>query len=254
MLIGARAGRALAAARLAPVLALTALLTGGAAWGPRPQLPLLDGEAAPAPYRWVNPPPRQAAGNQPPTSARVTLPLRAAGTALGAHRTGDGQAVVFLDRGAIPRRDGAARVELAIDPADPATLAPPPPGLVIVGNAYRVHARYAGGPPVTAVQGRSSIALRYPLLGTNPPRHPQHPRLLTSPDGRAWKALPSAHILATHQVTGPFTAPGWFAVASPAPPAPAARAPVLLTAAALALVLAAAALRRRAAARGGARR
>jgi hypothetical protein len=174
--------------------------------------PLLDGLAPPTPYRWVNPPPDLAASNKPPASARFTLELTPNGSRLGAFSTSDGQINLVLSEGAVPPQPGQTGVDVAVDPADPATLAPPPSGLVSAGNAYRIQASYRpSGATVETLGGQSSIGLVYPLLGTavaDPGGH----QVLSSPDGRAWAALPSTDTPGSHQVSAALTRTGYVQV------------------------------------------
>jgi hypothetical protein len=174
--------------------------------------PLLDGLAPPTPYRWVNPPPEQAANNKPPASTRFTVELTAQGSRLGAFSTGDGQINLVLSEGAIPARPGQTGVEVAVDPVDPATLGPPPAGLIVAGNAYRIQASYRpSGRKVQTLGGQSSVGLVYPLLATavaDPSGHV----VLSSADGRAWERLPSTDTPGTHQVSAGLKRTGYVEV------------------------------------------
>ena len=174
--------------------------------------PLLDGLAPPTPYRWVNPPPEQAANNKPPASTRFTVELTAQGSRLGAFSTSDGQINLVLSEGAIPARPGQTGVEVAVDPVDPATLGPAPSGLVVAGNAYRIQASYRpSGRKVETLGGQSSVGLVYPLLATavaDPGGHV----VLSSADGRAWERLPSTDTPGTHQVSAGLHRTGYVEV------------------------------------------
>jgi hypothetical protein len=221
--------------------------------------PLLDGLAPPVPYRWVKPPPDLAASNKPPASLRVSVELAATGSRIGAFATSDGQFNLVLSEGAVPARPGQTSVAVSIDPVDPATLGPAPPGLLVAGNAYRVQARYRpSGAKIDTLGGRSSVGLVYPLLATavaNPAGH----LVLASADGRGWQRLQSTDTPGTHQVSAGLTTTGWVEVAVP-PAGPGGggngRGRVLLLAGAVAalLVLAAVLARRRLAATGPAGR
>ena len=174
--------------------------------------PLLDGLAPPTPYRWVNPPPEQAANNKPPPSTRFTVELTAQGSRLGAFSTSDGQINLVLSEGAIPARPGQTGVEVAVDPIDPATLGPAPSGLIVAGNAYRIQAGYRpSGRKVETLGGQSSVGLVYPLLATavaDPSGHV----VLSSADGRAWERLPSTDTPGTHQVSAGLNRTGYVEV------------------------------------------
>ena len=174
--------------------------------------PLLDGLAPPTPYRWVNPPPEQAANNKPPASTRFTVELTPQGSRLGAFSTSDGQINLVLSEGAIPARPGQTGVEVAVDPVDPATLGPAPAGLVVAGNAYRIQASYRpSGRKVETLGGQSSVGLVYPLLATavaDPGGHV----VVSSGDGRAWERLPSTDTPGTHQVSAGLRRTGYVQV------------------------------------------
>jgi hypothetical protein len=228
---------------------VVALYLAGAAVSGRASIlarrPLLDGLAPPTPYRWVTPPPDLAASNKPPASTRFTVELTATGSRLGAFSTSDGQINLVLSEGAVPAKSGQTGVEVAVDPVDPATLGPAPPGLVVAGNAYRIQASYQpSGDEVAALGGQSSVGLVYPLLATavaDPGGH----QLLSSADGRAWEALASTDTPGTHQVSARLARTGYVQVGV----APAAgsgggdsRSRVLLLASAVAVVIVGAAL------------
>jgi hypothetical protein len=210
------------ASRTRPGLALlagvviVALYLAGAALSGRASIltrrPLLDGLAPPTPYRWVNPPPEMAASNKPPASTRFTVDLTPEGSQLGAFSTSDGQINLVLSQGTVPARSGQTGVEVAVDPVDPGTLGPAPPGLVTAGNAYRIQASYQpSGDEVEALGGQSSVGLVYPLLATavaDPGGH----QVLSSADGQAWEALQSTDTPGTHQVSARLARTGYVVV------------------------------------------
>jgi hypothetical protein len=197
-------------------LGIVALYLAGAAVSGRASIlarrPLLDGLAPPTPYRWVSPPPEMAASNKPPASTRFTADLGPEGSQLGAFSTGDGQINLVLSQGAVPARPGQTGVEFTVDPVDPATLGPPPSGLVTAGNAYRIQASYQpSGDEVGPLGGQSSVGLVYPLLATavaDPGGH----QILSSADGQAWEALPSTDTPGTHQVSSRLARTGYVMV------------------------------------------
>jgi hypothetical protein len=246
-------------------IGIAVLYLAGAALSGRASLlarrPLLDGLAPPVPYRWVKPPPDLAASNKAPASLRVSVELTATGSRLGAFSTSDGQLNLVLSEGAVPASQGQTSVAVSIDPVDPATLGPAPSGLIVAGNAYRIQASYRpSGGKVTALGGRSSVGLVYPLLATavaDPSGH----LVLASADGRSWQRLRSTDTPGTHQVSAELDTTGYVAAA--VPPAGAGdggggngRGRVLLLASAVAalLVLAALLARRRLATTGAAAR
>jgi hypothetical protein len=246
-------------------IGIAVLYLAGAALSGRASLlarrPLLDGLAPPVPYRWVKPPPDLAASNKAPASLRFSVELTATGSRLGAFSTSDGQLNLVLSEGAVPASQGQTSVAVSIDPVDPATLGPAPSELIVAGNAYRIQASYRpSGGKVTALGGRSSVGLVYPLLATavaDPSGH----LVLASADGRSWQRLRSTDTPGIHQVSAELDTTGYVAVA--VPPAGAGgggggngRGRVLLLASAVAalLVLAALLARRRLATTGAAAR
>jgi hypothetical protein len=177
--------------------------------------PLLDGLAPPTPYRWVDPPPGLAASNKPPASISFEVKLTAEGSELGAFSTSDGQVNLVLSQGAVPASPGQTAVEVSIEPLDPAGLEPPPPGLLVAGNAYRIQASYRpSGRTVDALGGQSSVGLVYPLLST-PVASPSGHLVLASPDGRSWRRLQSTDTPGTHQVSAGLGQTGYVEVGIP---------------------------------------
>jgi hypothetical protein len=235
-----------------------AALSGRAS--PLTRRPLLDGLAPPVPYRWVKPPPDLAASNKPPASLRASVKLTATGSQIGAFATSDGQINLVLSEGAVPAQAGQTSVAVSIDPVDPATLAPAPPGLLVAGNAYRIQAAYRPSSARTdTLGGRSSVGLVYPLLATaiaSPSGH----LVLASADGRGWQRLQSTDTPGTHQVSAGLATTGYVMAAVP-PAGPGGgggnrRGRVLLLAGGVAVLLVVAAVlaRRRLAAAGAASR
>jgi hypothetical protein len=243
---------------------IAVLYLAGAALSGRASLlarrPLLDGLAPPVPYRWVKPPPDLAASNKEPVSLRFSVKLGATGSQLGAFSTSDGQFNLVLSEGAVPASQGQTSVAVSVDPVDPATLGPPPPGLLLAGNAYRIQASYRpSGGRIDTLGGRSSVGLIYPLLATavaDPSGH----LVLASADGQSWQRLESTDTPGTHQVSAGLGITGYVVAA--VPPAGTGgsrgdgRGRILLAATAVAalLVLAALLARRRLATAGAARR
>jgi hypothetical protein len=163
----------------------------GGAWlsgsaSPMARRPLLDGSIIPQPYRWVAPPPAFADTNKPPDSGEFTVTFTGSTSDAGVFSTNDQQASVVLSRGAITRVGGARSVHLTVDPLDPATAGPPPHGLTVLGNVYRIEATYdPGGAPVTKFLKQPLVVLVYPALVT----HGLDRNLLFAPDGRNWTEL-----------------------------------------------------------------
>ena len=163
----------------------------GGAWlsgsaSPMARRPLLDGSIIPQPYRWVAPPPAFADKNKLPDSGEFTVAFNGNRSDAGVFSTNDQQASVVLSLGAIPGMGGARSVHLTIDPLDPATAGPPPHGLTVLGNVYRIEATYEpGGAPVTKFQKQPLVVLVYPALVT----HGLERKLLFAPDGQDWTQL-----------------------------------------------------------------
>jgi hypothetical protein len=210
-----------------------------------PVLPVFDGLAPPAPYRWVSPPPDLAAQNDSPYPGLGSVSLGRKEPFTVATR--DGQAEVSGSSNAFPSQHGARSVRIAISPLDPETIGPPPKGLAIVGNAYRFRADYSPCCGQATLQRRVTIMLRFPTRSTE----------LVRWSGRAWEREPARVVGSTLQIFGTPTRLGIFAAAGPRQRG---RGPSLLTwvavvLAALALFMAALTwyLRRRRE-RGGGRR
>ena len=201
-----------------------------------------------------------AARRLAPASLRASVKLTATGSQIGAFATSDGQFNLVLSEGAVPARQAETSVAVSVDPVDPSTLGPAPPGLIVASNAYRIQAAYRpSGARIDTLGGRSSVGLVYPLLTTaiaNPSGH----LVLASTDGRSWQRLQSTDTPGTHQVSAPLGTTGYVMAAVP-PAGPGGgggngRGRVLLLAGGVAVLLVLAALlaRRRLAATGPARR
>jgi hypothetical protein len=146
--------------------------------------PLLDGYQGAPLYRWVSPPPELAATNVPPAAGEFTVPLTERGSRPDVLTTDDAQATVILTEGTFPPADEQDEVKLTIDPLDPANLSPPDPPLRIVGNVYRIEARYEpSGERVRAIESPLEVILIYPL--TSDASVGQH-RVIASKDGMRW--------------------------------------------------------------------
>ncbi len=247
---GRRASRLSIASGMTVMLAYLAGAALSGQLSPLARRPLLDGLAPPPPYRWVKPPPELSSGNRPPSGATSTVPLGPAGSSVTAISTSDGQANLVMEAGAIAPAAGQRSVHVAIQPVDPATLAAPPSGLVLAGNAYRVRFSYQpSGRPVKTPAGRSTVSLIYPVLPI-PVSSPFDYAILSSTDGRAWARQSSTATPGSHQVSSTLPAPGYVIAAVPRAPAEQAapnRTPLFagLAAAAALIAVAAIALARR---------
>ncbi|HEY7876269.1 MAG TPA: hypothetical protein VIG64_14230, partial [Actinomycetota bacterium] len=181
-----------------------------------PDAPLLDGLSPPPPYRWVNPPPELESGNQAPEPGTFTLDLNRKGSTAGAFSTPDSQATVIISEGSIEAAPGADSVALEITPLDPATLAKPPSGLELAGNAYEIVARYEPlGEPVeeTTTGADQRVVLVYPAVAGEPEHDPV--TMLHSSAGGRWERLETRDSGATQQAQVTFESFGYFVVARP---------------------------------------
>jgi hypothetical protein len=205
-------------AALTGLLAAGAYLAGALASGgfsPWARRPLLDGLAPRAPYRWVKPPPELAASNKPPSDGHFEVKLTATGSEVGAFSTQDTQVTLIMGENAFKPSPGQSAVAVDVAPLGPATLGPPPGGLLVAGNAYRIDASYLSAKrKIDKADGELSIGLVYPLLAT-PVADPAGHVLLHSRDGRDWRQLPSVDVPATHQVNAQLTELGYVMVAIP---------------------------------------
>jgi hypothetical protein len=137
-----------------------------AALGLLPGAPLLDGLAPPPAYRWVDPPPELRGSNQTPAALGASVTLTASGSQAADLATGDEQVQLELPAGAFPPAPEQVALSVTVQPLDPAGLPPPPAGIAIQGNAYRIAVTYVpSGATATAVQP-VDVILRYPVDAT----------------------------------------------------------------------------------------
>ena len=172
----------------------------------RPVLPLFDGFAPPTPYAWVNPPPERAGDNVAPKGADREFLLGPDGAPASNAATDDAQAIVGLNQGSVPANPPDTAVRVRITPGDAGTLAPLPPGLRAVSNAYRVELTYVPSQtPVTRLGATGTVALTAAENGD---------RLLFSPDGQAWQELAFRPYGTDHGLFTELETPGWYLVAA----------------------------------------
>jgi hypothetical protein len=152
--------------------------------------PVLDGFAPPPPYRWVNPPSDQAAGNQAPSSGRFEVKFDADGvSAADVLSTDDLQVTLILSDGSFASASGQRSAVVTVQPLDPAKLGPPPAGLRVSGNAYKIAAAYRpGGAAIKKLALDVQLTLVYP---PSPDGLIHRHAIIRSPDGTTWTALPS---------------------------------------------------------------
>jgi hypothetical protein len=174
--------------------------------------PLFDGFAPPPPYNWVKPPRAFAAGNQVPKPSSFDVALAPTGSVVSGGSSQDGQVIFSMPAGSIAAHPPDTKVKVDITPLDPATLAPPPPGVAADGNAYRVDLSYQpSATPVAALAAPSDVFFVVPQPAQ---------ALLFSADGTAWQPLPARPASDPTQVGGALSRPGFYlAVAPPVAPA-----------------------------------
>jgi hypothetical protein len=172
--------------------------------------PLLDGIGPPQPYRWVNPPPDLASGNQPPSSGVFHVPLGAGGSTARTFVTSDNQITIVVPQGAYADEPGQIEVTLKVDPLDPATLAPPGADLTIFGNAYRLQTTYQPSGSKAPLELPLDAILLYPVT---PDLHASVHTLYTSPNGKRWTAQEGSDSLAQQLAEGPMPTLGYVVVA-----------------------------------------
>ncbi|HVM12567.1 MAG TPA: hypothetical protein VM638_08865, partial [Actinomycetota bacterium] len=142
-------------------------------------LPVFDGVAPVAPYRWVNPPPEMAQGNQPPESGEQVIEADADVKALAAF-TLDAQASMTAADPAFGEHPDERSVRVTVRPLDPETLGPPPEGLGYQGNAYEFAATFQPSGEPARLEQVATVVLRYPIHATT---------VLRKVDG-GWERLP----------------------------------------------------------------
>jgi hypothetical protein len=222
-------------------VALIYLVVAWITWrsGTVPFRPVYDGLAPIPAYRWVNPPPEFAADNEPPFPGMTSLHIGPDGTDAATLTVSDAQATVVLREASFEPSGAADTVRVDIIPLDPATIGPPPAGLRLDGNAYRVEAVYLPGSRPAELSQPAHVFLRYPIHATS----------LLRWGGTSWEPLTTNVIPGNAQVWGETDELGVFVPAveegaSP-PPAPGSGGPsvvVILISVAASVVAAALAL------------
>lgn len=184
------------------------------------ELPLLDGLAPPAPYRWAKPPAERARDNERPLRGEGEVVFDNGESKPASIGTGDGQATVVFPFKAIAPVEGASTVRVQISPADARRFAAPPEGLGFDGNAYTVTAAYVGSDVPLVLQGQPNLILRYATHATT---------LLRLEPTRRWGRVRAAQypgslqLVATVERLGTYAAagqptdrlpvPGWVSLA-----------------------------------------
>ena len=180
------------------------LVTAPMTWRDVPARLLYEGEAPPAPYHWVNPPPDLARDNQPPTGGTGQIGLNPTGSGSASILTDDAQAGVIFPHDSVAPRPGVTAAVVRITPVDPAKVAAPPPGLVFDGNGYRVEAAYQRDGPIVL---RRAVT---PVL-----RYPRHATVLLRWSNGAWTTLDTKRVQAALQIFAASDRLGMFVAARP---------------------------------------
>jgi len=219
---GAAAGGLLAGAA---VLSVVLGVVGG--------IPLFDGLAPPAAYRWVKPPPELRTGNKAPAGTVAPVALGPGGSAAAVVGTPDDQVLVSLPAGAFPQSPGQTGLQVTVQPLDPASLPPPPAGIAAQGNAYRVAVSYVPSGATATATKPVDVMLRYPVDAT------EVILLAGPPSEPAWEPLPTTLESASLAVDATTTQLGVMAAAGSSPSSGPRRTPGwVYLAAAAALVVA----------------
>jgi hypothetical protein len=143
--------------------------------------------------------------------------MKSSGTVGGVVSTRDLQVTLIFKDGAFASAQGASGVDVVVTPLDPGSLAAPPGGLVISGNAYRITVTYNGVGslgPAPKLSNAADLSMVYPATPTSGLTHVDHV-ILASSDGSSWSRL------STSDATGALTAAasvetlGYFVVAEP---------------------------------------
>lgn len=171
-----------------------------------PARPLYDGTAPPAPYRWVDPPPELAAGNDTPEPGDGEVPITSKGSDAVSIATGDRQATLVFAPDAVSPRSGEKEVRVRIEPLDPDTVGRSPKGLEYDGNAYRFEAVYARSKEPAVLTGTPlTVVLRFALGATEIRRRA----------GDSWVALDALPGGGPLEIAGDTTELGTFVAVGP---------------------------------------
>jgi hypothetical protein len=197
---------------LAGLVTVGAYLAGAFVTGridPLARRPILDGFAPPPPYQWVSPPPDRAQDNQPPAGGSFQVKFGVDGASRAdVLSTADLQVTLIPSKGTFPSVPGQTATLVTIQPLAPKGLGPPPSGLRISGNVYRLQATYQpGGQAVQTLAQPAQLTLVYP---PSPDGLIHAHTVIQSKDGRSWTTLPTND--AGLQAGVDVTSLGYFAV------------------------------------------
>ncbi len=165
--------------------------------------PLYDGFAPPARYRFVDPPPFFAAGNETPDGATATVALHRSGSAPVSLSTGDGQVSLNLAPGAIPAHGSDRHVRISITPEPSKGFGALPGGLRANGNVYRIGLRAEpSGTRITEVTRPGTLLVALPEVGQS---------FLRSASGQVWSPVDASTVPPRNlSVTTPFARAGLY--------------------------------------------
>lgn len=166
-------------------------------------LPLFDGLAPAAPYRYVDPPPDLADANELPEPGEGVVDLVKKGSAATSISTGDGQMQIVLPEGAFPARKGEKRIDVEIAPQGPSEPLDAGGGALVEGNAYRVTANYSKSGDPAVLEESMTVVLRYPTFST----------VIVRREGDTWRRLRTQISAASLQLFADSDEIGAFATA-----------------------------------------
>jgi hypothetical protein len=204
-------GRRAAAAGIAALVVYAALAAVSGRLGPLARRPLLDG-SAPQPYEWVSPPPGLAATNITPKPSDFKLLVLGGHVPADTLPTTDGQVILIIPKDFTTPPPGTSMVAIKVTPLDPATLGPPPGGLAVLGNVYRIRGTFEpGGAPVRSIRSPIEVILTYPAHVGPPVQR----TVIASTNGRTWKTIDSKESSFLRQIEGPVNFLGYVAATGP---------------------------------------
>jgi hypothetical protein len=177
---------------------------------PLARRPIFDGFAPPPPYQWVSPPPTVPRGNDKPATGRFRVKFGANGVSKpDVLSTSDLQVTLIVSEGTFAPKASQTSTLVTIQPFAPAQFGPPPSGLQIAGNVYRLQATYEpGDTAIPTLTQQVQLTMVYPPASDGLiHRH----AVLQSPDGKSWTTLVASD--AGSQVGAQVGSLGYFAVA-----------------------------------------
>lgn len=166
---------------------------------------LYDGEAPPAPYRWVTPPANIPGPHEPPEPGVGAITLTPSGSEARTVVTPDVQASILFRRDAIIPRSGETTVQVRLIPLDPETIGPAPPGARFESNAYRIAALYENVRQPVMLRTPVFLVMRYAIHAST---------LLWSSGTSAWTPIEASGLIAGQQLFAEIDRLGIFVIVS----------------------------------------